>query len=754
LAEFSEILAQAIACHRAGQLDRAAQIYGQILEADANHADALHLLGVIAHQWGQHGAAIEHIERAIRLKGNQAAFHNNLAEAYRALGKSANAIASYQRALQLKPDYAEAHNNLATAFQALGRIPEAIASYQRALELKPDYADAHNNLGTALHAQGKAAEAITCYQRALQLRPDYVQAHNNLGIAFVTQGEIARALACYQQALQLNPDYAEGHSNLGIALQKRGQIAEAILCCRRALQLKPDFVEAYNNLGNVLRDQGRLDEAIASYQRALGLKPDYPEAHYNLGNALADQGRLTAAIDNYHRALQLRPDYAEAENNLGNALKDCGRLDEAIICYRQASPRFGPAQDNALFALQYRDGITLSELAEAHAGYEQQRATPLRATWRPYNNTPNPERPLRLGFLSADFRSHPVGNFLIRALENLDRRQFVAVCYCDQMTPDALTSRFRTVATGWRDATGQTDEQLADQIRADSIDILFDLAGHTAGNRLLVFARRPAPLQIAWIGYEGTTGLAAMDYLLADHYAIPRSAETFYCEKVLRLPDSYVCYDPPHGAPKVSPLPVLESGCFRFGCCNNPAKLTRRVVETWSRILRRLPDSRLVLKYKGMSDPGVVGQFAEHFAAHGVDAAQLDFRGRSPYAEYLASYGQIDLALDPFPFSGGATTCEALWMGVPVVTCPGETFASRHSLSYLSTVGLTETIAGSLDEYVDLAVALANDRPRLAAIRSGLREQMAASALCDGTRFAANLMALLRQVWQRWTDGA
>ncbi len=293
---------------------------------------------------------------------------------------------------------------------------------------------------------------------------------------------------------------------------------------------------------------------------------------------------------------------------------------------------------------------------------------------------------------------------------------------------------------------GTSDQRLAEQIRADRIDILFDLAGHTAHNRLLVFARKPAPIQITWIGYEGTTGLTAMDYLLADRHVVPEGTEHYYRERVLRMPEGYLCYEPPDAAASVGPLPSLTKGYATFGSFNNPAKITAEVATVWAKILRRAPTARLILKYRGLGDPSVKRRYLDLFAAHGVEPHRLELLSWSSYADYLATYQQVDVALDPFPFSGSATTCEALWMGVPVITCPGETFASRHSLSHLSNVGLTEMIAHDLDEYVEAAVSVAGNLPRLATLRAGLRERTAASPLCDGKRFASNLLTMLQDV--------
>ena len=377
-------------------------------------------------------------------------------------------------------------------------------------------------------------------------------------------------------------------------------------------------------------------------------------------------------------------------------------------------------------------------------------ATPRRwpAHCGPHEKTRNRRGPLRLGFVSADLGRHPVGYFLVRVLENLSPEQHETICYSDRIVKDDLTVRLEAAATEWRDVFGTSDQRLAEQIHADRVDILFDLAGHTGHNRLLVFARRPAPIQITWIGYEGTTGLTAMDYLLADRHVVPEGTEHYYREHVLRMPEGYLCYDPPDAAPPVGPPPSQEKGYATFGSFNNLAKLTPEVVGVWAEILRRSPRAvGLEVSRPGRADRA--GRYFDLFAAHGVPPQRLVLLPASSYVEYLAAYNQVDVALDPFPFSGGVTTCEALWMGVPVITCPGETFASRHSLSHLSSVGLKETIARNMDEYVDLAVSLAGDPLRLAMLRAGLREQMAASPLCDGRRFASHLSSILRDVWQQ-----
>jgi predicted O-linked N-acetylglucosamine transferase (SPINDLY family) len=685
----AEAFAQALRHHQAGELVPAEKLYRLILQADAGHADALHLLGVLAHQAGQHLAALDLIQQAITLNPAEAVYHANLG----------------------------------LVNQALRQLNKAAASFRQAIRLRPDFGEPHSNLGNVLREQGKVDEAVLCCEEALRLRPDLAEAHLNLGAALQKLGRLDEAVASYRHALHCRPNYAEAHNDLGSALRELGQMEEAVIHCRKAILLRPDYAFAHNNLGAALREQGHLSNAVASCRQAL----------------------------------RLRPDYAEAHNNLGLALHCLGQPEEAQACYRRAlefDPRFARAHSNLLWTEHYRPEVTSAGLARLHVDWDRQHALPLQSSWKCHANSLAVGRPLRLGFLSPDFGNHPVGIFLIRALENLDRCAFEIVCYNDRVLRDAMTARFTAVAARRVDVVGWSDDRLAEQIRTDGIDLLFDLAGHTAGgNRLLVFARKPAPVQIAWIGYEGTTGLAAIDYLLADDQAIPSGTQADYVEKVVRLPDSYICYDPPADAPTINSLPAMERGYVTFGCFNNPTKITTSVLDVWAKILCRLPQARLVLKYKGMDDPANVRRISAVWRAHGLDPGRIDLRGWSPYGEYLAEYGGIDLALDPFPFSGGVTTCAALWMGVPVITCPGETLASRHTLSYLSAIGETGTIARDLEEYEALAVQWAQDWGRLAELRGRLRERMASSPLCDGPRIARHLEQAFRTMWERHVAG-
>jgi predicted O-linked N-acetylglucosamine transferase (SPINDLY family) len=430
-----------------------------------------------------------------------------------------------------------------------------------------------------------------------------------------------------------------------------------------------------------------------------------------------------------------------------------GRLEDAAESFRRTlvlRPDFATAHDGLLLCLHYRAGVTPGQLAAAHAEYQRRYAAPLRASWRPHENDRDPDRPLRLGLVSADFGGHPVGFLLVRTAEALTLQPAAVLCYSDRRAPpDELTTRFRAAAAHWRDTAALTDEQLAERVRADHIDVLIDLAGHTGGNRLLAFARKPAPVQCTWLGYEGTTGLHAIDYLIADDRLVPPAADGHYRERLLRLPGGYACYDPPAHAPDPGPPPALATGRVTFGCFNNPAKLSQPALEAFAAILRRLPDARLLLKYRGLDDPAVSGRLLGRLAAAGVGPERLELRGASRHADYLAAFRDVDIALDPFPFGGGVTTCDALWMGVPVVSLAGDTFASRHGLSHLTAVGLaSELVAWNVNDYV----ALAADLDRLAGLRAGLRERMARSPLCDAERLADELLAALRPAWREWAS--
>jgi predicted O-linked N-acetylglucosamine transferase (SPINDLY family) len=718
----AQALALAVRQHQAGQLAQAEQLYRAILQADPHQAEVLHLLGVLSFQVGQYEQA----------------------------------AAAIGQALRLQPDFAEAHYHLGTVFQVQGRFDEARACYEKTLRLQPDHLNAHFNLGNVLRNLGQLDAALVSYQQTLRLQPDHAKAHNNRGVIFQAQGKLTEAQASYQRALRLQPDYAEAHLNLGNVLKSQGQLDEALACCQQALRLKPNLAEAHNNLGAVFQALRKLAEARASYQQALRLKPDYAEAHSNLGNllsdpALPDPGRPEEVLEHYQQALRLKPDCAEAHNNLGNALSDQGRLEEALNCYRQAlrlKPDYVGAHSNLVYALNFCPGYDATTIYEEHRRWNLQHAEPLAQHIQPHPNDRSPDRRLRVGYVSPDLRQHPVGRFLLPLLEAHDHTRFEVFCYSSLNVSDALTQRCRAHADVWRETFTVSDAQLAQLIRQDQIDVLVDLTMHMANNRLLVFARKPAPVQVTYLAYAGTTGLRTIDYRLTDPYLDPPGRdESHYSERSVRLPRTYWCYQPLSETPPVTALPAWPSGQVTFGCLNNFCKVTAPALAAWVHVLQELPRARLLLHARGGSHHDRVRAL---FADHGVAPERVSFVGHVPVAEYLRLYQGVDVALDPFPYGGGTTTCDALWMGVPVVSLAGQTAVGRSGLSILSNVGLADLVANDAAQYVRTAVALASDLPRLAELRAGLRLRMQGSPLMDAPRFARDVEAAYRRLWAHW----
>jgi protein O-GlcNAc transferase len=726
MATIAEALAHAAQFHQQGNLAAAEQLYRQVIAANPAEASALYMLGVLAHQKGAFHDAIAWLRQAIAVVPSAAVFHVNLAAAHAALRQWEEAIGCYAEAIRWVPASAGLYARLGMALHEVGRHVEAESSYHEALRLEPDNAEVLTNLAATLAAQGKLTEAEASYRQALQRRPDLTPALHNYGLILSELGKHEEALGCHEHALRLQPHdpaVREGHvailNRLGNEYLAQGQLAKAHACYERAMQIKPDFAGGHINLGFLRYTEGRLSEAAASCERALGIDPQAAEAFSVLGMVLLDQGRQDEALRAMQRALDLKP-------------------DSAVI------------HSGYLNTLQYQPDITPEQLHRAHQDYQRRHAAGVTRCSHP--NDRAPERRLRVGFVSPHFERHPVGYFLIGALERLDRREFEIVCYSDAKGHDDMTARFHAAAADWRDMRGKKDEQFTQQVQADRIDILVDLAGHTGGNRLLAFARKPAPIQITWLDYEGTTGLDALDYLLADPFVVPPGAELWYTEKILRMPHGFVCYESPKTAIEPGPLPARATGHVTFGSFNLLAKITPRVVTAWARILKRLPDSILLLKYKGLDDPPTAALWRERFAAAGVGPERVLLEGWSPYDEFLTRYQRVDIALDPFPYTGGLTTCEALWMGVPVITLAGQTFAGRHGASHLSNVGLSDMIAGDVDRYVELAVGLGQDLARLADLRAGLRQKILSSPLCDPRRFAQDLGERLRGVWRQWAS--
>jgi protein O-GlcNAc transferase len=564
-------------------------------------------------------------------------------------------------------------------------------------------------------------------------------------------GNLAAAEAGYRWVIAHAPLHCFAFNNLGTLLHRQRQFDSAVQCYREALRIQPDYPDACNNLGTALKALGRLDEAVAAYREALRIKPDYHDAHYNLGNVLHDQRQLDQAIAAYQEALRLKPDYPEVWNNLGSAYKRQGKLEEAIACFKKSlalRPDKHNVHNNLLYAMQSSAEHSQAEAFAAHLAFAERFETPLQKNWRAHLNTPDPNKRLKVGYVSADFRQHAVANFIEPVLAHHDKTQVEIACYYNDIRQDSVTDRIRSLADHWTPCVGISDEQLAERIRSDGIDILVDLSGHTGGNRLLAFARKPAPVQITYLGYPGTSGLSAIDYRITDHDADPQGSEQYYREKLLRLPHSLCCYRPATGMPDVSPLPALQNGFPTFGSFNNFNKIDHATIALWARILNALPGARLLM----LTVPeGERRQWlARQFDALGISAERLEFRGFLPMNEFQEVFRQVDIALDPLQFAGGTTTCESLWMGVPVIMQIGQRLINRIGYSFLHAAGFPMYAAASLDDYVRIAIETASQLPQLAQLRSSMREQLAVSPLMDETGFTRNLEQAYRTCWMQW----
>jgi protein O-GlcNAc transferase len=739
----------AISHHQAGRLDQAQVLYQQILTSNPRDSNVLHLLGVATSQAGRFDEGAELIRRAIAINPNFAGFHFNLSETYRRQGKREQAIAELLLATQLDPKLPDAHRALSAALVDSGRFDEAVISAQKAIAIRPNFAEAHFDLGNALSGKGQFDAAIHSYRRAVELRPDLVDALINLGAACQQLRRFDEAIAALTRAIQLRPDSALAQDNLGVALQTRGQLDAAITAYHRAVQLSPNDSRFHTHLAYALEMKGHVDQAIAASAAAIRLMPSNAEAHATMALALKRKGLLDDAKNFCARALSLAPDLAEPHNTMGNILKDMGQVREAIAHFQlavQRAPNEPAAHSNLLYTLYFDPRCSPTELLAQHRIWADRHAQPLKPLIRPHENDRDPNRRLRIGYVSPDFWGHAVGRFILPLLAAHDHKSFEIFCYASVDSPDTQTTRIQKQADVWRDIRALTDEEAAALIRKDRIEILIDLSMHMAGNRMLLFARKPAPVQATYLAYPGTTGLDTIDYRITDLYLDPPdSSDANYTERSLRLPQSYWCYESPATSPEINAPPAIQSGIVTFGCLNNFCKVTEPTLEVWTRLLARVPNSRLILHAAQGSHRDRVRQ---QFNQAGVTPERIIFIERLSLPEYLAKYREIDIALDPFPYVGGTTTCDALWMGVPVITLRGQTAVARGGVSILTNAGLSELIADSSDQYIQIAADLASDLPRLARLRSIIRDQLRASPLMDAPRFARDMEAAYRRIWQ------
>jgi protein O-GlcNAc transferase len=734
------------------RLDEALASYDKAIAVKPDFAEAFNNRGNCLRGLKRLDEALTSYDKAIALKPDFAEAFNNRGDCLQNLKRLDQALTSYDKAIALKPDYAEAFSNRGNCLQELERLDEALTSYDKAIALKPDYADAFYNRGGCFQKLGRLDEALTSYDRAVALNPDYADAFNNAGNALGLLKRLDEALASYDRAIALKPDYAEALNNRGVALRELKRLDEALASYDRAIALKPDYADAFNNRGVALRELRRLDEALASYDRAIALKPDSAEAFTNRGVALTELRRPDEALASYDRAIALKPDYADAFNNRGTALLDQSSIDEAIICYKRAlaikadEPSF---HSNLIFALNFDLAATTVGHQAERARWDRQHAQQFSAVICPHANDPDPDRLLRIGYVSSHFCHQAATYAFGGVLLSHDPKLFEVACYSDTLQEDDFTARLRERVGKWRRTAGLSDDALADQIRADGIDILVDLVGHMRGHRLLVFARKPAPVQVTAWGEPTGTGLSVMDYLLADPVLVPATERALLIERVVDLPN-FLGYWLPDPLPEAGALPALGRGYVTFGSFNRLAKIQDPVLRIWGSILRALPQAHLVLKTPVVADSHRRARLGAILAEEGVTAERVKLLGPTNRTGHFIAYQDIDIALDPFPHGGGMTTLDAMWMGVPVVTWSGRTISSRLAAASLTALGMTDFIAPDLDTYVEVAIAKATDVDALSRLRGTLRQRVADSSFGDPARYAGAVEAAYRQMWRCW----
>jgi protein O-GlcNAc transferase len=603
---------------------------------------------------------------------------------------------------------------------------------------------------------GEMRQAELINLQILKSEPEQIEAMHMLALIARQTGRNDSAIDYLNAILRVQPGFAAAHHNLGNALAAQQRIPEAVNSFRHALRLRPDFAGTYNSLGNALGAMGELKVAEANLREAVRLNPGYAEAFSNLASMIGNQGRSDEAVELAELALRLKPNHVDAQVLLGNFRKDQGRLDDAIAAYRaamQLAPEEASIHSNLILALHYHPSFDAAAIFQECRRWNEKHAEPLKSHILPHTNDADPNRRLRVGYVSPHFHDHIDSLFTVPLFSNHDHRAVEVYCYSDATTPDAFTAGLRGYADVWRCVAGLSDQQVADKIRTDQIDILVDLETHMADNRLLVFARKPAPVQVTWLGTTGTTGLSTIDYRLSDPYLDPPGLfDDFYSEQTIRLPETFWCYDPLVDPElPVERLPALENGFITLGCLNNFCKINEGCLALWAKVLHAVPRSRLLL----LAPRGEARERAlARLEPLGVDRARVEFVDWLPRPEYLKLYNRIDIGLDPTPCNGHTTSLDAFWMGVPTVTLVStKTAFGRAGWSQLSNLGLQELAAETPEQYVATVVQLASDLPRLQNLRSSLRQRMQKSPLMNGKRFAGHMEAAYRQMWQRWCLG-
>lgn len=668
-------------------------------------------------------------------------------------GRLAEAKVLYEKAARSHPSDADTWHRLSAINGMLGLFEQSESCARKTIRLLPNATPAYNNLGTAQIEQGKVDSAQSTFLKALELAPNNPETLNNIGNTWLRKKEFGQAAGCYSKAIELNPQYAEAHNNLGNALLLLQRPQDAIKCLQTALQINPHYLDALFNYAKALQTLGQLQQALTTYQQVLQLKPDHMDARFGIGDLHQEQGEYDKAIECYEQLLIGNPENARLLGSLAGIKKDCGQIEEAIALYKKAvsiTPEDDGLYSNFLFTLNYRENTNTSRIVEAHQVWGKYIAKRLPPSFS-FAGKRDKKR-ITIGYVSHDFHTHSVAYFLEPILACHDRERFRIICYANMATQleDSTTGRIRENIDVWRNITELSDSMAAQQIFDDNVDILIDLSGHTAWNRLPVFALRPAPIQISYLGYPNSTGLDTMDFRLTDDIADPRAMENANTctEELVRLPHGFLTYQPPAEAPLPAPPPCAKNGFITFGSFNTLPKIGPRLIALWCQLLETVPESRLLVKNSSFTSPYAQDLFLQQALKYGADPQRITLLPPSPgTAEHLDLYGRMDIALDTFPYNGTTTTCEALWMGVPVVTFSGCSHASRVSSSILHRLELDSLVATRPQDYLDIARELATDQHKLERLRATLRQRFTDSAIGNSRKFTKAYEETLTRIY-------
>lgn len=772
-----------------GQLDLALRSFMRALEIAPGFAEALSRLGDVLQAQGHAAQALDCYRGALEIDPALAMAHvgkgdlllaqrkyqaaetcyrqaltlapeasdvqRKIGDVHVALNRPEPAMQSYAAALQADPGNAMAHGGMGNVLFRLDRNHEAVASYRTATRLPSAIAAHHHGLGRSLHAIGETAEAETAYRQAIALDPSVAEPMLHYADLLRETRRKEQAIAIYQAALLHEPQNVNALNNLGMALQEDGQLEQALASFKQVLALTPDNPVSHSNLAAVLNAMGLQGAALESCRRAVQLGPKLASAHFNLATCLMELNRLEDAVTSFETVVKLDPQNRHAHVNISSALSRMGRIEQAIAHARRAlkiNPDWDELHSNLLFYLTHSQQMNAAQLFAEHLRYADHFEAPLRATWPQHANVRDPERRLRVGFVSADLYNHAVANFITPILEHLSvSPRLEIVVYANSFHDDDISRYLHGLAGIWRQVEKLTHAELAQLITSDAIDILVDLSGHTGFNRLPAFARKPAPLQLTWIGYPGTTGLQAMDYFLTDrYYSPPGVLDDQFTEKLLMLPACAPFLASPDASP-ISPAPLIKNGYITFGSFNRPSKLSRSVIARWSTLLRMVPTAKMFLA--AMPDNQTIAVVRSWFAGEGIDAARLTFQTRVTTRKYLELHSEVDICLDTYPYTSGTTGFHALWMGVPTLTMVGPTLPGHVSAAILSHAGLSDFIADAEKDFLEKGCKHASDTDRLIALRPQMRERMNHAAIGQPAVIAEGLEQALRSMWQRWCAG-